>query len=105
ITVFLETRLQLVLNNKTTIRPVNMGVQFVGCTIWSTHRTIRKTTSLRIKRNLKGSAKRYAAGKISYGHYNSTLQSYKGLLKYNDCYRFKQKLLEDVATITKKETR
>lgn len=93
ITDFLETHLQLVLNSKTTIRPVNMGVQFVGATIWSTHRTLRKSTSLRIKRNLKGAKKRVCAGRVTPEKYNSTLQSYLGLMKYNDCYRFKAQLL------------
>lgn len=99
ITEFLETRLQLVLNDKTTIRPVSMGVQFVGLTIWATHRTVRKSTSLRIRRRLKISAKRYKLGKINLESYNSTLQSYMGLLKYNDCYRFKTQLLADIQNI------
>lgn len=84
------------MNKKTCIRPVSMGIEFVGLRIWKSHRTVRKSTPLRIKRRLKISAKRYAAGKISYEKYNSTLQSYKGLLKYNDCYRFKLKLLADI---------
>ena len=76
-----------------------MGIQFVGLTVWSTHRTVRKSTSLRIKRRLKVAAKRYKTGKITYEAYNSTLQSYIGLMKYNDCYRFKLQLLKDVETI------
>lgn len=96
---FLDTELKLTLNKKTCIRPVSMGIQFVGLTIWSTHRTVRKSTSLRIRRRLKISAKRYKTGKITYESYNSTLQSYIGLMKYNDCYRFKMQLLKDVETI------
>lgn len=96
---FLKTELQLSLNKKTCIRPVSMGIQFVGLTIWSTHRTVRKSTSLRIKRRLKATAKRYEAGIIDYESYNSTRQSYLGMLKHNDCYRFKLQLLEDVETI------
>lgn len=102
ITEFLATRLQLVLNNKTTIRPVSMGIQFVGLTIWSTHRTLRKKSSLRLRRRLLWAAKRYAEGTLEYEKYNATLQSYLGMLKYNDCYRFKQKLLKDVDEITTK---
>lgn len=102
ITDFLETELQLTLNKKTCIRPVSMGIQFVGLHIWSTHRTVRKSTSLRIKRRLKVSAKQYETGKITHESYNSTLQSYLGMLKYNDCYRFKLKLLEDVEKIINK---
>lgn len=93
---FPEEELQLTLNKKICIRPVSTGIEFVGLRIWKSHRTVRKSTPLRIKRRLKISAKRYAAGKISYEKYNSTLQSYKGLLKYNDCYRFKLKLLADI---------
>ena len=93
---FLQDHLQLELNNKTAIRPVTMGVQFVGLTVWSTHRTVRKSTSLRIKRRLKHKAKELKAGKITQEQYNSTLQSYLGLMKYNDCYRFKMALLEEV---------
>lgn len=96
---FLEKELQLTLNKKTCIRPVSMGIQFVGLHIWSTHRTVRKSTSLRIKRHLKTAAKRYEAGIITYESYNSTLQSYLGMLKYNDCYRFKLALLESVENI------
>lgn len=96
---FLEKELQLVLNQKTCIRPVSMGIQFVGLHIWASHRTVRKSTSLRIKRRLKISAKWYKAGKISYEKYNSTLQSYKGMLKHHDCYRFKLKLLSEIENL------
>lgn len=103
IEAFLEKELQLNLNKKTCIRPVSMGIQFVGLHIWSTHRTVRKSTSLRIKRRLKVAAKRYKAGKITYEKYNSTLQSYLGMTKHNDCYRFKLQLLEDVENIINEE--
>lgn len=93
---FLRDRLHLELNKKTCIRPVSMGVQFVGLVIWSTHRTVRKSTSLRIKRSLKHKARQYKADEITQEQYNSTLQSYMGLLKYNDCYRFKLALLKEV---------
>lgn len=99
ISKFLDEELQLALNKKTCIRPVSMGIQFVGLHIWSTHRTVRKSTSLRIKRRLKAAAKQYVAGNLTYERYNSTLQSYMGMMKHNDCYRFKMQLLEDVETI------
>lgn len=99
ISKFLDEELQLTLNKKTCIRPVSMGIQFVGLHIWSTHRTVRKSTSLRIKRRLKAAAKQYVAGNLTYERYNSTLQSYMGMMKHNDCYRFKMQLLEDVETI------
>lgn len=99
ISKFLDEELQLTLNKKTCIRPVSMGIQFVGLHIWSTHRTVRKSTSLRIKRRLKAAAKQYVAGNLTYERYNSTLQSYMGMMKHNDCYHFKMQLLEDVETI------
>lgn len=100
---FLETELQLSLNKKTCIRPVSMGIQFVGLTIWADHRTVRKSTSLHIKRQLKIKAKRFKTGEITYESYNSTLQSYLGMTKHNDCYRFKMQLLADVEKILNEE--
>ena len=47
----------------------------------------------------KAAAKQYVAGNLTYERYNSTLQSYMGMMKHNDCYRFKMQLLEDVETI------
>lgn len=47
----------------------------------------------------KAAAKQYVAGNLTYERYNSTLQSYMGMMKHNDCYRFKMPLLEDVETI------
>ena len=99
ISEFLDTRLQLVLNNKTAIRPVTMGVPFVGLHIWATHRTLRKKSSLRLRRRLLWSSRQYADRKISYESYSATFQSYMGMLKYNNCYRYKVKLLADVKTI------
>ena len=61
--------------------------------------SIMNITSLRIKRRLKAAAKQYVAGNLTYERYNSTLQSYMGMMKHNDCYRFKMQLLEDVETI------
>ena len=98
-TIFLATSVTKKLDHNTCIRPVSMGIQFVGLHIWSTHRTVRKSTSLRIKRRLKAAAKQYVAGNLTYERYNSTLQSYMGMMKHNDCYRFKMQLLEDVETI------
>lgn len=99
IEAFLETNLKLALNKKTCIRPVSMGIQFVGLHIWSTHRIVRKSTSLRIKRNLKTAARQYVEGTLTQEAYNSKLQSYLGLLKHNNCYRFKLQLLKDVETL------
>lgn len=96
---FIDKELHLSLNKKTCIRPVSMGIQFVGLVIWSNYRTVRKSTSLRIKRQLKASAKQYKTGAITHERYNSTLQSYMGLLKHNDCKRFKLQLLAEVENI------
>ena len=44
ISKFLDEELQLTLNKKTCIRPVSMGIQFVGLHIWSSQITDRHTT-------------------------------------------------------------
>ena len=50
---FLGDVLKLRLNNKTAIRPVSHGMEFVGYTIRPFDVRLRKSTSLRMKRHLK----------------------------------------------------
>src|SRR5699024_758160 len=50
IQAFLRDRLKLELNRKTAIRPVRMGIEFVGVRVWSTHILLRKSTTRRLMR-------------------------------------------------------
>lgn len=50
---FLNTELELNLNEKTCIRPIGQGIEFVGYRIWPYKTCLRKSTTLRMKRSLK----------------------------------------------------
>jgi len=93
---YLNEQLRLELNNKTTIRPVSLGVHFVGQQIWGTHRKIRKPASLKIKRRLALLARQYNRGELPLAKFKASLASYLGIMKHVDCYRFKAKLLSTI---------
>lgn len=84
IEVFLLEALALDLNNKTSIRPVRQGVEFVGVRIWSTHMKLRKSTVGRIKREVRKISARYAAGALSREQFNRRVDSIRGLLKHTE---------------------
>ncbi|MDD2979514.1 MAG: reverse transcriptase domain-containing protein [Hespellia sp.] len=90
--MFLNDRLKLIFNNKTALRPVNCGCEFVGYNIFPDHVNLRKQTTLRMKRQLKRVANRYKYYEIDFAKANETVQSYLALLKYSDNKRFKEKL-------------
>ena len=90
IDTFLKEKLQLDLNEKTCIRPITLGVEFCGYKIWNTHIKLRKSTALKMKRNLKKLQNEYAAGEVTVEEAKQTISSYLGILKHCDSYSLKR---------------
>ena len=92
IEIFLDENLRLNLNDKTTIRPCSMGVDFVGFRIWATHRRMKKKTAVKIKRNLKHHIQRVKRGEESKERLERTIASYRGILSHCNSYGIRQSL-------------
>ena len=94
-TQFLEERLHLNFNNKTALRPVRVGCEFVGFVIYNDHVILRKSTTLRMKRTLRKTRQDYHDNLITFKEANATMQSYLAVLSHVDCKKFKEKLLDE----------
>ena len=94
-TQFLEERLHLNFNNKTALRPVRVGCEFVGFVIYNDHVILRKNTTLRMKRTLRKTRQDYHDNLITFKEANATMQSYLAMLSHVDCKKFKEKLLDE----------
>ena len=92
-TLLLE-RLHLNLNSKTAIRPVSLGVDFVGYHIWATHRKLKKSTARRIIRTVKRLSADLGAGIIDHEYFKRRAASYKGILQHCDSYGLRRRLNE-----------
>ena len=97
---FIAERLHLQFNNKTALRPVKCGVEFVGYRIWDDHVILRKSTTLRMKRRIREVRELYRVRKIDMKKADQTVQSYFGMLKHCDCDRFRDKLINEVLVFT-----
>lgn len=95
IEIFLKEKLALDLNNKTAIRPISTGIEFVGFRIWPTHRKLKKKTLKKMKSRIRTLQKAYGNGSISFDKVNASMQSYFGVMKHFNSYRLKTKLLND----------
>lgn len=92
---FIRDNLKLEFNNRTAMRPIQDGVEFVGYFI-SPHSTrLRKKTSLHMKRHLKQVQEQYREGVIDLQTANATVQSYIGLLKNCDSKALKKSMFEN----------
>jgi len=91
---FANKRLGLRLNNKTAIRPIDMGIEFVGYRVWATHIKIRKKSVVRMKQRLNQVKYLYSKGLIDFGEVKSTLASYFGFMKNCNSYNLRKKLSE-----------
>lgn len=94
ITAFLGENLNLQLNKKTCIRPVSMGIEFVGFRVWSTHRKLRKKTAKKLKRRLRYMFRAYTVGEIDKETLDRSVASYRGILKHFDSYGLRKSLNE-----------
>ena len=94
-TQFLEERLHLNFNNKTALRPVRVGCEFVGFVIYNDHVILRKSTTLRMKRTLRKTRQDYHDNLITFKEANATMQSYLAMLSHVDCKKIKEKLLDE----------
>lgn len=92
---FLGDELRLRLNNKTAIRPVSQGIEFVGFRIWPGYVRLRKSTSLHMKRHLKEMQEKYRRYEISFSKVNETVMSYKALMKHCDCRALEKKIFSE----------
>nr|WP_289765376.1 reverse transcriptase/maturase family protein [uncultured Acetatifactor sp.] len=96
---FLEAELELNLNNKTCIRPIGQGIEFVGYRVWADRVVLRKSTTLRIKRSLSGVRRLYANGRMPLEKVTEIFTCYIGMLKHTDSQALIDKLYEDMVLI------
>ena len=99
IEIFLEDYLYLELNNKTAVRPINLGIDFMGYVTWPTHRTLRKSTKKKMKKRLKYLDKKYKQDKITLEKISETVQSYLGIIEHCSSYNLKQKVFSKLSFI------
>lgn len=92
IEAFLRDKLRLELNDKTAIRPIAVGVEFVGYRIYATHRKLKKSTARRIIRRVKALTAQLAASEISREEFNRVTASYKGILQHCSSYGLRREL-------------
>lgn len=105
IEVFLMNELELHLNSKTCIRPISQGIEFVGYRIWPDRVIVWKSTSLRIKRALRGLAVKYSKYEVTMQDVTSALRSYLGMLERCDSEALVKKILDNlVLTHEQKES-
>ena len=90
--IFLEDNLRLNLNQKITIRPCSMGVDFVGFRIWATRRKLKKSTATKIKRDLKRLIEKVKTGEESKEKLQRSIASYRGILSHFNSYGMRQSL-------------
>ncbi len=89
---FLNECLALNLNNKTAIRPITLGVEFVGYRIWSTHRKLKKSTARKMIRKVTVMCYYLSVGKLSKEEFQRRAASYRGVLEHCDSDGLRKKL-------------
>lgn len=93
---FLVSRLALRTNEKTQIRPVSQGIEWVGFRVWPDLVLLRKSGAKRMKRRLKALQRHYAEGRIGFQEVNQSVQSYRGILMHCDSGPLREKVFGEL---------
>ncbi len=93
---FLNNRLHLELNSKTTIGLVKRGITFVGCRVYPGYRKLTKKSVRKMKARMRYIAKEYEQGLIDFETVNDTMQSYFGLMKHASTYGLQRWISKNV---------
>lgn len=101
---FLNNTIKLHLNNKTCIRPISVGLEFVGFRMWPTHRKLKKKSAIKIKRSLKYLRKAYARGEVELSEVSLAVLGYLKILEHCDSYYLRQAILDDFVLIREQDT-
>ena len=89
---FLNDVLHLSLNKKTAIRPVSVGLEFVGYRLWATHKKLKKSSARRIIRSFKKVCEKTRTGEMSREQFGRVTASYKGVLDHCNSHGLKTRL-------------
>lgn len=74
---------------KEKLRPIEMGVDFVGYRHFPDYVLLRKSTAKRVRKRLKMRLWEYVSGKIDTEQLRSSVESTKGWLKWANTYNFR----------------
>lgn len=91
---FLKSALLLELHpNKSILRPICQGMDFLGYVVFPKYRLLRTQTKRRLMRKLESRRKDFETGVISRPTFEASLNSYLGVLSHANAYCFRGDIL------------
>lgn len=98
---FLAVELGLTLNRKTQLFPIHASrgraLDFLGYRIWPTHRKLRKSSALRMRRGMKHFTEEFRDGRMSLSEVKTVIASWLGHAAHADAYNLRKSILGSVA--------
>lgn len=92
ITAYLNDRLDLQINNKTKIFPIDQGVNAYGFKIFTTHKLIRNSSKAAMKRRIKAMDRKVQSGEISEKEVQQSVNSWLGHARHSNSYNLSKKI-------------
>lgn len=96
---YLRNTMGLQLNNKTAVRPLRYGCEFVGRIVTADRIDMRKDSALRMKRHLRYVRQAYQRGEVPLEYALSVINSYRGMLQHTSDRGLLDKICRDYVLI------
>ncbi|MEA4827615.1 MAG: reverse transcriptase/maturase family protein [Clostridium sp.] len=92
ITAFLNDRLDLQINDKTKIFPIEQGVNAYGFKIYTTHRLVRNSSKAAMKRRIKAMDRKVKNGELTEEYVQQCVNSWLGHARHSNSFNLSKKL-------------
>lgn len=92
ITTYLNDRLDLQINDKTKIFPMDQGVNAYGFKIYTTHRLVRNSSKAAMKRRIKVMDRKIQGGKLTKEYVQQCINSWLGHARHSNSFNLSKKL-------------
>ncbi len=79
--------------------PVEQGIPFLGFTVYSTHRRLKKTKGIAYQRHLRTLWKQFKAGKITREDGRASVMAWIGHVKHGDTWLLRQKIFTSLRSL------
>ncbi len=103
--VFLEDRLSLNLNKKTSIFPASQGIDFLGYRIWEGYRLLRKASARRMIRRMRWMQKAYKFGIITHTTIGMRIRSWVAHCGHCNSWRIRKRIMSGAVFVKDSVTR
>ena len=92
---FLSTKRLTIHDSSAQVMPVADGIPWIGFVVYPTHRKLKRRNAVNFRRRLEINLDAYAAGRLSFGELDASVQGWINHVRYADTWGLRSHLFAE----------